>query len=63
MKLNSEQSKYLADILKIVAVAQFALFGYTGLVDHVLMFTIGSGLLFALLIFFGLYVLDGEHDD
>ena len=60
MKLNTEQSKYLADICKIIAVAQFGLLGYTGFVENDVVLFIGSGLVFALLVFFGMYILEGD---
>jgi hypothetical protein len=58
MKINAEQRKYLADILKIIAVAQFAVLGYDGFVRSVFSTLVGSGLVFALLICIGIYVLE-----
>jgi len=61
--MNVEQRKYIADIFKIVAVAQFGLFGYTGLTEHIPVFLVGSGALFAMFVYLGIYALDGEHDE
>lgn len=34
MQLNDEQAKHVADTLRIVAVAEFGFFGYTGGLEH-----------------------------
>ncbi len=34
MKLNEEQAKHLADSARVVAIAQFAAFGYTAVVNQ-----------------------------
>lgn len=46
-KLNREQAKHLAETARIVAVAQFAAFGYTSLSDHQYLLTPMSAVLFA----------------
>lgn len=61
--LNSEQRKYIAEIVKIVAIAQFGLIGYTGLVERNLLFMIGSALIFVNLVAYGLMILNGEQSE
>lgn len=34
MRLNKEQSKHLAETARIIAIAQFAAFGYTAVVNQ-----------------------------
>ena len=34
MRLNNEQAKHIADTLRIIAVAEFGFFGYTGGLEH-----------------------------
>lgn len=63
INFNSEQRKYIAEIVKIVAVAQFGLIGYTGLAERNLLFLIGSALIFVNLVAYGLMILNGEHDE
>jgi hypothetical protein len=63
MKLNTEQRKYLADICKIIAVAQFGVVGYTGFTQNIPHLFVGSGLVFAMFVYFGLRVLDGGQDE
>lgn len=61
--LNSEQRKYIAEIVKIVAIAQFGLIGYTGLIERNLLFMIGSALIFVNLVAYGLMILNGEQSE
>ena len=34
MRLNSEQAKHVAETLRIIAIAEFGFFGYTGGLEH-----------------------------
>ena len=61
--MNTEQHKYIADVCKIVAVAQFGVIGYTGFMENNLTLFVGSGLLFTLLVYLGIIVLEGERHD
>jgi len=61
--LNAEQRKYIAEIVKIVAIAQFGLIGYTGLVERNPLFLVGSALIFLNLVVYGLMILNGDHDE
>lgn len=63
MKLNIEQRKYLADICKIIGVAQFGVLGYTGFVENDGVLFVGSGMVFALFVYFGMHVLEGDRDE
>lgn len=47
MKLNEEQAKHLADTARLVAIAQFASFGYTSFAEQQYLMTILSALVFA----------------
>lgn len=47
MKLNEEQAKHLADTARLVAIAQFAAFGYTSFAEQQYLMTILSALVFA----------------
>jgi len=46
MRLNKEQSKHLADTARLVAIAQFAAFGYTALTEQQYLMTLLSTLVF-----------------
>jgi len=61
--LNAEQRKYIAEIVKIVAIAQFGLIGYTGLVERNPLLLVGSALIFLNLVACGLMILNGDHDE
>ncbi|TXH76813.1 hypothetical protein [Thiobacillus sp.] len=63
MKLNIEQRKYIADVLKIIAIAQFAVIGYSGFVKGIASSFVGSGVMFAILVYFGMRVLEGGKDE
>jgi hypothetical protein len=45
-KLNREQAKHLAETARLIAVAQFAAFGYTSIVNHQYLLTILSTVIF-----------------
>jgi hypothetical protein len=46
-KLNHEQAKHLAETARLIAVAQFAAFGYTSFVNDQYLLTILSTVIFA----------------
>jgi hypothetical protein len=60
--MNSEQSKYIADLLKIIAVAQFGYFGYRSLEspDHAAFYV--SGVVFLILVVIGVAILGFGKD-
>jgi len=55
--LNNEQAKYLAELLKITAVAEFGYFGYRSLEspDHAMFYV--AAFVFVLLVALGISVL------
>lgn len=65
-KWNPEQKKLSAEVAKTVALAQFGLFGYMGLTGKTdgpilnLMLLAGSSLVFGLLMYIALAILDTE---
>jgi len=61
--LNAEQRKYIAEIVKIVAIAQFGLIGYTGLGEGNPLFLVGAALILLNLVVYGLMMLNGDHDE
>lgn len=63
MKINIEQRKYIADVLKVIAVAQFAVIGYSGFIKGIASSFVGSGIMFAVLVYFGVRVLEGGNKD
>ena len=60
MKLNNEQAKHLAGTLRIVAVAQFAAFGWAAIQSSDWLGTLWPTTLFILLEFIALYALQEE---
>lgn len=44
MRLNKEQAKHLADTARIIAIAQFAAFGYTSFAEQQYLMTLVSAL-------------------
>ena len=61
--LNNEQAKYLAELLKITAVAEFGYFGYRSLEspDHAMFYV--AAFVFVLLGFLGVVVLSLINKD
>ncbi len=60
MKLNKEQAKHLADTARIVAVAQFAAFGYTATVNQQYLIAVISSLWFFAAEWLAVMLLEGE---
>lgn len=62
MKLNREQAKHLAETLRIVAIAQFGVYGYHGITGGLMGNVIASAFLFVYLEFVAVFLLEGNDN-
>ncbi len=56
--MNNKQIEYIAEVIKIVAVAEFGYFGYNGLQANDFYTVFFSALIFAYLVWIGVVFLD-----
>ena len=61
--LNSEQAKHLAETARLIAAAQFAVFGYTSIHEHRLFITLISAALFVEIEWLAVLLLENADGD
>ena len=61
--LNSEQAKHLAETARLIAAAQFAVFGYTSLYEHRLLITLFSAVIFVEIEWMAVKLLENADGD